>query len=79
MSRPKSICMFSNGQTAVHDEDGKQVPDLQEPWLMKYLEWLVLQPEMTYRRLEDLEINLPSGNRAIMVRTSQGEWNWRVE
>jgi len=76
MSRIKTVYFFANGNTLVFDQLGQQIPQVQESWLLKYLEWLNLQPEMIGTTLEDLEIIIPGGT-AKVFKTSQG-YNWKI-
>ncbi len=71
------IFFFMNGNTAVFGDDRKQVPDLQESWMIKFLEWLALQPEMKGRKIEDFEVNLPSGKKARIFKVPDG-YNWEI-
>jgi len=61
-----------NGNTAVF-EDGEQVPELQESWIITHIEFL----ESKDIDVESLDIILPSGMHAKVFSTSNG-YNWRV-
>ena len=72
--RVKTIFFFSNGNTAVTNEDGQQVPEFQSSWLLTYVNDM--------RRLgaeidENCEILIPGGHRAQLFQTDEG-WNWRI-
>jgi hypothetical protein len=71
----KTVMFFSNGNTAVLSEDGQQMAWLQEPWLVKFTEFLEAQGEdpTTFRYL------LPSGMKASPFRTRKGEWSWTIK
>ena len=36
----KEVIFMRNGNTAVFDEDGEQIPELQESWFLKYIDFL---------------------------------------
>jgi hypothetical protein len=40
MNKPVIFSFFNNGNTAVFDKNGKQIPGLQESWLKLYAEFL---------------------------------------
>ena len=72
----KSIYFFPNGNTAVFDEHGQQVPELQDSWLLTILDWL--QKNGGEFEFDQIEIRLPSGSKAKPFRV-EGGWNWNVE
>ncbi len=71
----KRILFFWNGNTAVFDENDRQVPELQVPWIVVFARWL----EARGIEAGECEFTLPNGSMAVMFRTSTGDWNWRVE
>jgi len=68
----KSIIFFVNGNTAVFDKGGKQVPELQVPWLTKFLRDLQLDGYWIW----DIDITLPNNRKAEVFNTTEGiSWN----
>ena len=70
----KIIMFFMNGNTAVTDENGQQIPEYQQSWMIKYL-------ESTGKPLEefiDTLLILPDGQRARLFKTDEG-FNWNIE
>lgn len=71
--RAKLILLFANGQSAVCDFEGKQIPELQVPWLLVFLKFI---QEHTGQAPDEIEeIRVPS-SRVVVFRTPDG-WNWR--
>lgn len=66
------VMFFSNGNTAFF-KDGKQVPELQESWLLIYVNFLK-EKGYIQEDIEQIKINLPDGNIAKI----EGN-NWRIE
>lgn len=67
------VFFFNNGNTAVCDTTGQQVPDLQQPWILLFAEFLKskgIDPEAA-------DFMLPSGKMAHLFRTEAG-LNWRI-
>ncbi len=80
MTDPKKIMFFSNGATAVFNEKGEQIPELQRPWLLIFREFLATAG---VNFPETLEVILPSGKSAeffLAVDPDTGEqrWNWKI-
>ena len=77
------ISFFPNGVTAVFDENGEQISELQEPWLLKFFEFvqdsLVTNAALSGYTFDpkDSEIRLPDGKRAAVFDIPNGELNWR--
>lgn len=68
------VIFFDNGNTAVFDEQGNQVPEMQESWLRLFLDYL----EAEHREDPvELEITMPGGKRAKVFRTPNG-LNWEI-
>jgi hypothetical protein len=67
MLNQKSVMFFSNGVTAVFIDE-EQVPELQQPWLVTFVEFLEEQGQdpMTF------EYTLPNGKDAKVLRTESG-------
>jgi len=69
----KHLFFFPNGNTAVMDEAGQQIPDLQKSWFLMYVEFL----QSKGVKVEDIaEINLPNGKKAEYLKDVH---NWRIE
>ena len=68
----KSIVFFANGNTAVCNSKGKQMPELQKSWLVHFLQSLDIAD---YNKIEVL---LPSGRTAKIFETSDGGLNWEI-
>lgn len=73
MPGTKRVMFFANGNTAVLDEGG-QIPELQESWLLVFVEWLKsrgIDPDQC-------DIVMPNGDRAILFKTGEGSLSWRL-
>ena len=66
------VMLMRHGLTA-YFRNGKQVDELQESWFKLYLEFL----ESKGVDPTQVEIELPSGQRAKPFRTEYG-WNWEL-
>lgn len=66
------VYFFSNGNTAVTDEDGKQVPELQVSWFKFYLTFL---EELGYDPTT-MEFDFQGTGKAEIFKTDEDEWNW---
>jgi hypothetical protein len=68
-----NVFFFPNGNTSV-TRNGVQVPELQQPWLTMYVEWLERQgcdpTAFTFR--------LPNGMIATPIR-GENCWNWDIQ
>ncbi|HVI07010.1 MAG TPA: hypothetical protein VND65_01825 [Candidatus Binatia bacterium] len=69
---PQIVWFFPNGNTAVCDSNGKQMPELQESWFLLYVKFL----EEKGIDPEGIEFQLPHG-KATVFKTSEGNYNWR--
>ena len=69
-----TVFFFKNGNAAVFDEHGNQMPDVQEPWLIVYLRYLKTKGGS----MESIHFSMPDGKRAEIFTTSEGEYNWRL-
>lgn len=69
----KKVIFFSNGNTAVFDEQGEQVPSLQEGWFRLFLDFLKMHGVNPL----DAEYTLPNGQKAKPFKTKTG-YNWEV-
>lgn len=72
----KSVFFFRNGNAAVFDEHGAQIPNVQEAWLIVFLKYLLSKHVFDPAQLL---ITLPDGKRAELFQTPNGEWNWEVK
>ena len=72
MRNQKIVMFFGNGATAVFIDE-EQVPELQQPWLIKFVEFLEEQGHdpMAFK------YTLPNGSNAKLFRTESG-WNWEI-
>lgn len=70
----KSVLFFRNGNAAIFDEHGEQIPQLQAPWLNVYLDYL----KRNGANVEGLEISMPDGRRAVVEQLPEGGYNWSV-
>lgn len=69
-----TIMLFWNGNTAVLDDDG-QHPALQQPWIVKFFEFLEAQGVDP----AECRFHLPDGKTfARAFRTGTG-WNWDLQ
>ncbi len=69
------LFLFYNGVTAICDEQGNQVPELQVPWLLLYGQFLEskgIDPLL-------VKINLPNGDVAKFFRNSEGKLSWDLD
>ena len=69
----KEIIFFANGNTFVKDENGQQIPELQQSWFRLYLEFL----ESKNINPLDFDFILPNNPpaRVIPFKIENG-WNW---
>jgi len=72
MPKNYSVFFFQNGLTAVTDTK-EQVPELQKSWLLLYVKFL----ESKGFNPEEFEFNLPTGEKAYLLKTPEGSWTWR--
>jgi hypothetical protein len=68
-----NIYFFPNGNTAVFNEEGEQVPALQESWILLYVKHL----EAAGIDPTQCEVMMPDGYRARIFRTEEG-YNWET-
>ncbi len=67
-----NVLFLPNGNTAVF-KNGKQVPELQMSWLLKFVEFL----EQNGVDIENSTFELPTGN-AKLFKTDKG-YNWQYQ
>ncbi len=71
MKEPKDIFFFPNGNTCVCDENGEQIGELQQSWLLlfvKFLEEKGINPDSRI-------VEMPNGRKAKIFKTGDG-YNW---
>ncbi len=71
---PRTVLFFSNGNSAVFDADDRQMPELQEPWILlfaKFLESKGVDPL-------SVEYKLQGERTAVLFKTSDGSLSWRI-
>lgn len=71
----KSVTFFPNGNSMVFDEQGNQIPELQEAWIIL---WLKHAESLGYDPTECKDIQLPHGRFAQPFKTSEGNFNWQT-
>lgn len=67
-----TVLFFGNGNSAFFDENNRQVPEIQESWLLLYIEFLGergIEPK-------DVEFIMPDGTKWEVFETGAG-YNWR--
>jgi hypothetical protein len=69
----KRVIFFPNGHTAVFDERGQQVPELQRAWIKLFAEFLDDHDEDPV----EFEFTLPDGTKAKLFETAAG-YDWRI-
>lgn len=74
MVKIKRICFFTNGNTAVFDENGQQIPELQKSWLLCYM-YHFIKFSKDIENLGGIEIILPNGKFAKIDDDCK---NWRI-
>jgi len=72
----KTIFFFNNGNTAVCDRQGNQMPEAQKSWMVTFLKELEAKGYFIYN--EDMEIILPDGQKVEIFNTTNGI-NWKVK
>lgn len=66
------VAFFANGNTAVFDDNGDQIPKLQKSWLLIFAEFL---KEKGFDPLE-IKFSMPNGGYAELFEIPDG-YNWR--
>lgn len=80
MNKPVKLMFFDNGNTAVFNEQGEQIPELQQPWIRIFMRWL--QSEGVEPG-ELKNITMPGGKRAEWhlgdhYGEGSGEGGWSI-
>lgn len=70
-----SVYFFPNGGTACCNENGEQIPELQQSWLLM---WVDFMKSKGYNPEDLREIHLPSGRVKLHVINEDGviSYNW---
>ena len=86
MKKIAEVMFFPNGNTAVFDQDGEQIPELQNPWFRVAIE-AIAEASHTVAGKQGgdgqidwgkVEILLPDGRKAKIFETDES-WNWSIE
>ena len=70
----KSVYLFDNGNSAVFDNKGRQIVEIQESWFLIWLDFMI-QNGVDIESID--EIKLPSGKIAKPFKIDHG-WNWDI-
>ena len=73
MNKPVRVMFFPNGNTACFDEEGEQIPKLQESWFILYLQFLSSNGINPI----DIEYDFPLGDKVSVFEIPNG-YNWRI-
>ncbi len=76
MNTPVEVMFFANGNTAVFDEKGEQIPKLQRSWLVMFIEMLEKQgfdPTGIIFNTPDARVAHP------FIKKEDGSWGWEFE
>lgn len=74
--KAKTVMLFANGNAAVFDADGQQMPMLQESWLLLFVAFLEREG---VTHLEDTDFVLPNTTHATLFKRPGGGWNWEIK
>ena len=69
------VTFFDNGNTIVFGDNGEQMPELQQPWFLKFLEFLEQHP--LNLDIEKISFETQNGFKFKPFRIENG-WNWEV-
>ena len=78
MKKVKSVLLFPNGNTAVLDDSGNQIPELQKGWMEICLEWME-KHGVNISEIDSIEINFYGQIRKIEPFKTINGWNWRIK
>lgn len=70
-----SIMFLPNGNTAVFNEKGLQLPEYQKSWLVTFIKTISATSTVDPERIA---ITLPDGRKARLFRIEKDIWNWEV-
>ena len=68
------IMFLPNGNTAVFNEKGQQIPELQGSWLLEFIKAMMAK---TTVNIELVQITLPDGKRARLFKLEK-DLHWEV-
>lgn len=71
-----NVIFFNNGNTEVFGNNGEQMPELQQSWFLKYLEFLEQHPLNI--DVEEVTFETQNGLKFEPFKVEDG-WNWKVE
>lgn len=74
MEIPKIITFYNNGNTMAFDKTGRQVPELQESYLLLYCKFLKSKDVDPTK----VKFILTDGNEAEVFETEDG-YNWKIK
>jgi len=69
----KTVYFFSNGNSAVCNDKGLQIPDLQKPWIRLFVDFL---KKKGVKNIENIEFDMPTGSTA---KWSEEYQNWELK
>jgi hypothetical protein len=75
METPKSVLIFNNGNVAVFDKNGQQIPELQSGWLSMWLQSLE-DKGVDPTQIESIEMNV--NGRIVKANPFKTENGWNV-
>ena len=72
----KKIYFFRNGNTLVYagQKDSDQIPELQESWILLYLEFLVSKGYDP----EEFKFMFPDGKEGRFFKLDDESYNWEI-
>jgi hypothetical protein len=78
MKAPKTVMLFSNGNTSAFDDSGQQIGDLQKGWLHIWLEWMESQG-VDPTEIKNIETIVNGRNVYLRpFKTDDGSWNCSI-
>jgi len=77
MNKVESITLFSNGNTAVFDINGEQIPELQKGWLNIWLEWLE-NKGINPMKISEIRTVVNGKNCLLKPFKTENGWNCKI-
>ena len=77
MTKATTVYFFPNGNVACCDQYGQQIPELQAPFFLAWIEFMIAKG---YNPEDLKEINLPSGRAKLITFTDdegKTQYNWQ--
>ena len=68
------VFLFPNGNAAVTGEDGQQIKELQESWLLMFAQFLQINDV----DIENSEFNMPNGQTAKIFALDDGSYYYLI-